>query len=315
MRKILIALSIAGLVSTGQAQKKTDNAEVNWGPELNEKIDGDFVNIVDDNDHGIFQLVKFKKELHLQKMDMNMKVLYHKPLELEIDKKEYRLEKIHVLNDRILVFTSFYDKKQDQNNLYVKIYDESNFSPKGRMEKIGRITAGKQNNSGAFYAYVSPDQSKVLVRIVQPREKDVTKPMTVKVFDTEMQELWSKDIRLPEDHEVERFRMDDDGSVMVLTIKYAEKQERRERKRANKATYDYHLLVYHKDAEQPEDHKIAVGDKFLQDPHFVGGEGGRHHLRRPLRQQGLLHGARGVLPAPGPQDQGDRTRELQGILR
>ena len=260
---VFTAVMMSAQLAIGQT--KTDAADVNWGPELNEKTDGDFVEIIGDNDKAVYQLMRFKKDLHIQKMDLNMKVQYHKALELEIDKKDYSLEGIYVTQDRILVFSSFFDKKEDQNNLYVKVYNESDFSPKGRMEKIARIPADKARNSGSFGVRVSPDESKILVTIAQPYEKNVTKPLEMKVYTTDMEELWTKKIKVPEDYHVQEYKMDNDGSVVAVSIKYTEKQERRERKREGKATYDYHLLVYDKDSEQPDDHKIAVGDKFLQD--------------------------------------------------
>jgi len=270
-RSLLLA---ALLTSAAFAQTKTDQAEVKWGPELNEKADGDFRSVIGETDQAVYHLMWFDKKLHVQKMDLNMRVVYMKPLELEIAKKDYALEEIHVLKDRILVFTSFYDKKENLNNLYVRVYDESDFRPRAAMERIARIPAEKSRNNGGFGVRISPDDSKVLVTIAQPYEKNVEKPLTVKVFDMDMQELWTKDIRFPEDHVKEQIRMDDDGSVMVVSVKYPEKQERRARKREGVATYDYHLLIYTKDAEEPEIHKIAVGDKFLQDLTLSVGETG-----------------------------------------
>jgi len=265
------ALALSSLVS---AQTKTDAAEVNWGAELNEKVDGDFLSIVGETDEAIYQTMFFKKKLHVQKMDLNMKVLYMKPVEMEFDKKDHTLEGIHVTKDRILVFSSLFDKKEDRNNMYVRVFNESDFSPKGKMERIAVIPAEKARNSGGFSVKMSPDESKILVTIAQPWEKDVEKPLTMKVYDPDMQELWSKDIHFPEDYVTEQFRMDNDGSVVVVSVKYTEKLERRARKRDGVATYDYHLLVYDKDSDQPEDHKIAVGDRFLQDLTLSLGESG-----------------------------------------
>ena len=268
------AIMLGLLAGPALAQNKTDQADVNWGPELNEKTDGDFVEIVGERKDAVYMTMTFKKQLHLQKMDLNMKVLWHKPLELEIDKKDYALERIYVTDEQIIVFSSFFDKKEDQNSLYAKVYDADDFSPKSRMEKVARISAEKARNSGDFTVHISPDGTKILVTITPPREKDVVKPREMKVYDMALQELWTKKIKTPENQSISDYRMDNDGTVIAITMFYPEKQERRERKREGKPMYDYHLLVYSKDSEQPSDHPIKVGDRFLQDMQLTLGKEG-----------------------------------------
>lgn len=256
------------LALTSLAQTKTDKADVNWGPELNDKTDGDFVEVTGMTDDAVFQLMRRKKEVFLQRMDLNMKAIYQKPIDLELDKKDLSLEGIHVTKERIIVFTSFYDKKNDQNDLYMRTYDPQDFSPKTRIDKIARIPAEKAKNKGGFHVHVSPDDSKVLVEIEVPREKGAREKFIVKVFDAEMQQLWERDCVLPfDDNEFRRERVlvDNDGSLVVVGVRYTKKGEYRERKRDGQATYDYHLLVYKNESEAPQDHLIEVGDKALQD--------------------------------------------------
>jgi hypothetical protein len=270
----LMALLVGTLTLPVLAQNKTDQADVNWGPELNDKTDGDFVEIVGEHKDAVYMTMSFKKKLHLQKMDLNMKVLWHKPLELEVDKKDYTLERIYVTDEQVIVFSSFFDKKEDQNSLYAKVYDADDFSPKSRMQKVARISAEKARNSGDFSVRISPDGSKLMVNIIPPREKGEVKPREIKVFDMGLQELWSKKVKTPDEQVITDLRMDNDGSVIAVTMFYPEKQERRERKREGKPMYDHHLLVYTKDSEQPSDHPIKAGDKFLQDMQITLGKEG-----------------------------------------
>lgn len=261
-------MMLGALPLTTHAQKKTDNAEVNWGPELNVKEDGAFSYLIDETPDAIYEMVRFKKDLHIQRVDHELKVVYHKPLELEMDKKDMLLEGVQVVNDRIVVFASLYDKKKDENSLYMKMYDASDMAPVGHYEKIARIPAEKKGNRGAFTLHISPDGSKIMVEVEKPRVKEGRERFGVKVFDKEMNDLWDRDIDLPyADDEFlrESVRVDNDGSLLMIGVRYTQKVERRERKRADQTTYDYHVLVYSANADDPQDYTIAVKDKFLQD--------------------------------------------------
>lgn len=250
------------------AQTKTDQAEVTWGPELDLKKDGYLMSVVDNTDDAIYRLVQVKKDLHMVKTTLDQRELYNKPLDLELDKKELRFEGIHLVGEKLVQFASFYDKKAEENVLYMMTYSEADLRPVGRMERIASVDAEKSRNRGGFSLYSSPDRSKVLLEVEKPRAKNGDETFLVKVFDADMNEQWSQDVRLPyADNEFmrERLYVDNDGSVLVQGVKYTKKTERRERKRADEATYDYHILVYHAGGGAPDDYTISSPSRFLQD--------------------------------------------------
>ncbi|MBS1945372.1 MAG: hypothetical protein JST98_09300 [Bacteroidetes bacterium] len=265
--KILL-LALLGAASLHvSAQKKTNKANVKWGPDMDVKENGNFEYVIGDAGNSTFLAVAVKKDLHIQRMD-GLKTAWQKPLDLKLDKKDLDLKKIILTKNNILVFASRYDKKDNENRLYVSTYDQSGMKPLKVLQPLSVIAADKAANSGSFSVSTSPDRSKVLVRITPPREKNGAERSKMEMYDDGMQLLWSQEFTLPYNDEeflVEAQRADNDGTVMVLGIKYAVKQERRELKRANKATYEYHLLVYSGDSPAPKDNLISVPDKFLQD--------------------------------------------------
>lgn len=133
---------------------------------------------------------------------------------------------------------------------------------------MGTIPADKSINTGSFEVRVSPDHSKVLVHTFYPREKDVVRKTRMEMFDGNMNPLWAQDMDMPytsDEFRVLSQRVDDDGSMVMLGIRFAKKEEKRELKRASQATYEYHLLVFDGRSSLPEDYPIVVEDKFLQD--------------------------------------------------
>ena len=101
-----------------------------------------------------------------------------------------------------------------------------------------------------------------------PYEKDTKERFAFIVYGEGMATLWQREVELPyldSEFSVQDLRVDNDGSVIMIGNKYAEKREARELRKDGKATYTYHLLVYRSGSDAPSDHPIEVADKFLQD--------------------------------------------------
>ena len=263
----LLAITALFLTLSGTAQTKTDKAQVNWGADMDMKADGTFMDVIGDIDNSIYMLMGRHNKPFIQRMD-GLKVAYQKPLELELDKKDLVLKKVMLTRTEILVFSTRYDKKVDEFTLYFSSYDQESFNPLKRFERVAVIHSEKSRNAGGFLISSSPDRSKVLVRVDQPFEKGEDEKFQLTVYDASMGSLWSQNLELPfkdEEFSMESQRVDDDGSVLMLGIKYADKEEKRELKKANKATYEYHMLVYTAGSPSPQDNIITVADKFLQD--------------------------------------------------
>ncbi len=250
------------------AQNKTDRAHVEWGPDLTDKKDGSFSHVFGNTDEHVYMIVRRKKEAFVQKMDLNSKVIYQKLLPMKIDKAEHSLERISVFGDRILVFSQYFDKKQKMNELYLRIFDAADMSPQGRLQKIASIDVESKRAQGGFSMSISPDEKNVLVGVQLPFVKDNKEQFTLKVFNEDMILAWEQDVVLPymdNEFSVEQMRVANDGSVVVVGVKYAEKREAKAMKKEGKASYTYHLLTYDPDGGAPEDHALEVTDRFLQD--------------------------------------------------
>lgn len=278
-KKLLHPIVFAGCVLlAGQldAQTKTNKANVKWGPEQTTKDGGTFEELIGEVDNSSFLAVYRKKDLYIQRMD-GLRSMWQKPVELELDKEDLNLERILLTTDHVLVFASAYDKKDNENRLYLCTFNQQDFSPVKRWETLAAIPAEKSSNPGAFHISTAPDRSKVLVHALPPLIKEEAEKSRMYVYDGGMEPLWSQDFQLPytdEEFVVESQRVDNDGSVVVLGVKYADRKERKELKRANKSTYEYHLLVYTGDADTPQDYPIVAADKFLQDMTLSLGEKG-----------------------------------------
>lgn len=249
------------------AQVKTTRAKVDWGPDQSMKDGGAFQELLGERNNATFLLMARKKDLFIRRMD-GLKMAWQKPLDLELDKRDLILQRVVITQREVVVLASYYDKGTNENSLYGMRFDQESFAPVQSAVKLTSIPAEKQSNTGSFSIHSSPDGSKILVHVFFPVEKDVASRSRMEMYDPGMRLLWSQEHVLPYDSDefqVESQRVDDDGSVVTLGVKYARKSEKRALKRENKATYEYHLLTLTGESAQMEDHPIVVGDKFLQD--------------------------------------------------
>jgi hypothetical protein len=222
-----------------------------------------------------YMLMTKKRDHWVQRVD-GTNVAWEKALGLEKDGHDLELQKIMLTAENILVFAYYVDKKQDEKTLYVAIHDLENFSLVKGFTPVASIPFTKAKDSGAFGTYRSPDGTKVLVQVFAPDGDAAPTGIHTEVYDANMESLWTQEIDPSSAYgtSTESKWLDDDGSILVLGVKYAEKHEQRQLKRANKVYYTYHLLVYRKGSSTPEDYPIEVADKFLQDMTLAVGKTG-----------------------------------------
>ncbi len=265
--KFAVLAAMAGLPLILCAQTKTNKANVKWGPEQTTKENGTFSYVIDDLGNSTFLAVIRKKDLHIQRMD-GVRTMWQRPVDLEWDGEDLEVERILLTNNEVLVFATMYSKKDNEHRLYLSSFSQDNLSPLKSWDRVDVIAAEKEANKGSFRISASPDRSKILVHALPPLEKESAEKSRMSIYDAGMNPLWSQDFQLPYtdgEFSVKSQRLDNDGSVVVLGVKYAGRSESKELKRANKATYEYHLLVYGGNSAAPQDYPITVQDKFLQE--------------------------------------------------
>jgi hypothetical protein len=275
MRKTLFLTAVAiAIAFTTSAQTKTDRAEVKWGPELNDKEDGNFQTVMETTDEAMYMWMNRKKEQLIQKMDLDLHRIYQKPLDEGMLEDERGLEKILLMKDKVIVFTSRYDKKTDRNELYARPYSESDYSPLAARKTIATIPAEKEKNAGEFEVSFTPDEKAIRVRITEPRvKKEETRTRTM-FLDFELDETSGDAFAEGIKHEIpDDFTIDDrldmsDGATIYVGRKYPEKRERKELRRQEKPDHTFYLLVFDRGSSAPREHKIDVNEKFLQDLTF-----------------------------------------------
>ena len=145
----------------------------------------------------------------------------------EDDSLQNAFEKIVVFGNRLCMFTSQYNKTENEGyskNLYIETVNNSNLKVENR--KLLTSDPVQIKTKTVYFFEVSPDTSQLaIVNFIETEKKDISRG-TVKVFDKQLNILWQSSLELPynfsdfdtdvKDVEL-RMKLERDGSFNILT--------------------------------------------------------------------------------------------------
>lgn len=271
---ILLAFLLTTIISS--AQTKTDKASVSWSEEMSISKNGSFRGVVGHNEDNVYQLIENRKDLYIQKMNKDLVVLAKEELDHEHNDKDMNFEDLIVFHDNYLVFLSQYDKKTDQKTLFLRLGDSGSLKERPGQTELASVTSRKKDRI-SFDVRISPDSSKILVYYQLPFERQGQEKFGLKVFNENMDVYWEDEVELPyaDDHfSIENFKVMDDGTVLVVGVKYEDKRTTKRLKRQEKSYYEYHVLVYEDAHAEVKDYEIELDDWFIQDLQLAIGDDG-----------------------------------------
>jgi len=291
MKKILWICSV--LIFTAQltfAQGGTKETDIIWGPEQKESnriIVGD---IIGSDESGIY-VMKMKRRggygvnysYMIEHYDNKMARTKTEDIPLKYQKKDTKYEDILHVNGSLYLFSSYTNKKLKKRFLFVQLINKKNLKTDSKLTKIAEIDIAdrkKQNifgamlfgiqvgyNLGSFNAKISQDESKVMVYYQLPAKKggEAKEKLGFHVFDSDMKELWSRDITLPYEDDkfwISDYQVSNQGNAYLLGKEY--EKGRREVK-DGEPNYKFRLLSYVNNGKDLEDYVIQSDEHFLSE--------------------------------------------------
>ena len=276
-KQTLLLLAIL-LLSTAflQAQNKT---KISWGKEASEPKGTVISKVVSWNKNGIFALriknansrnvADGPSKIYLEHYNRDMDLVNRKELSLKIKKKKREFEDLMMIGGQLYFFTSFNNQAKKKNYLFAQKISPKSLRPEANLTYIGEIDTKNKYQEGSFNFHISRDSSKVLVYNQLPYKKNTSERFALRVFDNEMQELWSKDIKLPYDDSqfaIEDYQVDNEGNVYLLGVLYTDGSALVRRR--GKPNYKYVILAYNEAGEELTKYKIDLKGKFITDLTF-----------------------------------------------
>lgn len=263
---LLLVITMQSMAQIVASNEKPNYVDVKFGDIIPSKKFG-YINDIISHNGKMYAFKRVKKKWVLERYNDNMAPELTSELDLTYQKKPRIFELMFFVNDEILLFTSFANKKLKKNFLFVEHIDPNTLKPKGDLKRLDDYEIISRIKSGSYQFQQSPNDTKLLEFINLPYEKNKPERYGFRVYNSDLSVDWKHDVELPYEEElfdIERFRVDEKGNVYVLGTRYKEK---RRSKRKGEPNYEYVLLRYSNESGsvKTNEYKIQLGDKFITD--------------------------------------------------
>lgn len=270
MKKLWILTMLLGVFSLFQAQtqiKETDKADVEWGPTLKLDKKSQFQEVLSHDKSGYYVYKSGKKGKSIEKLNSKMAFENSMALPLTYQKKKMSMEGLVYFNDKIVMLSSFDNRKVKTNYLFYQVIDPSSLTVDGGIKNVGEIGYVKRRFKGAFGFEMSPEKSKMLLFFQKPYVKNAPEQYGFKVLDEKLAELWDQEVELPYREQfftVSDYEVSENGDVFVLGKEYEEDKTTIK----GVPNYKYHIIGYFNKGRKVVDYEVSLKGKFIKDLNF-----------------------------------------------
>ena len=249
-------------------------AQIDWGQELREPS-GTYITKTISMGKAGFYAVRRKPanaistdQYYIEQYGSNLNLRRSQKLDLKVKGKDRDFEDIVMVGRQLYLLSSFNNQAKKKNYLFLQKINPKGLRLARDFEMIAETDARDKYKEGTFDLVLSRDSSKVLIYNQLPFKKSEPERFAFRIFDSQFNELWSRNIVLPygdNQFSVEEYQIDNEGNVYLLGVIY---EDRSNFRRQGRPTYKYVILAYTKDGEEVREYKIDLKDKFITDLTF-----------------------------------------------
>lgn len=265
-KKIILVSALISQTIIAQAQKTT----LTWGQES--KNDVTYNSFVRGSSNDLIKLCFEEKGRTITPImtRYNDKLNEVSSNAISVDQDGVLFDRLLGVKDGLFFFTNIYDKKSKTTSFYCQPLDIKTFNREGVNINLGTFAAFRKKEQASVQYHISGDSTKLLMMGLSPYSKDEAEKYYISVYDYKMSKLWDKTVELPyKDKDISIFGqlITNDGKVAVLIKHYDNETVKQEIKKDGKKipSYTTKLLVYSKQAENPHEYIINIGNKFVHD--------------------------------------------------
>ncbi len=272
-------LSSSFIFTSIHAQNIADNVEVTWGNQHKEKSGSFITEVIGIDDEQIYVLryrrpmgglamLQNAPEFLIEAYDKKGNFKSNREIPNRYDKMRMEFEFVIYFNNRLLLFTSNYDRSDKTNVLYMHEIDKRTLSVKGKPQQVAFAKGRSQGNTGDFAYKLSFNRKQLVIVDFAAYKRKEQDEFGAQVFDKDMNLLWRKDMKVPyQDHlfDIEGYEVDNQGNFYLLAVVY---EGRAVKKRGGKANYEYSIWSYTDKGNNTKEYKMGLGDSFITDMTF-----------------------------------------------
>ncbi len=180
------------------------------------------MNVIASDATGFYVVDENKKEqfVRLSKYGVDgLKQVWTTNITLPGNLNDQQFEKLQFLGDKFMLFTSRFNKESENFQIFCSYYDLNGV--KLTDPALVHYTLSEGRSSAPFFGItLSPDSTKMLLFFDPPFERKTTEPVSFICYDTDLEMLWEKEIKLPytpEIVQVHSFQIDNEANVYMLS--------------------------------------------------------------------------------------------------
>lgn len=283
MKQTLILICLSFFICfSANGQSKSKKVDISMGPEEKGSKRETLSDIIGFDETGFYAIkIRYRiggGDYTLEKYNKRMEFVRSVDLVVKEEGKRKEVEGIYMLDGKLMMFTSFYNQKQKKKYVFVQEVNKKTLNFGTRSKKIGEYPFGGNFKLGSWGGSVgiqmSRDSSKVLLYSDIQDKKKENDEFKFQVFDTELNELWSNMVKVPYENQlfdIQKVKVDNDGNVYMVGLKYKERRKLFSRGDAN---YEYKILAYTQNGATEKEYDVKMGDRFLSDLQLAIDESG-----------------------------------------
>ena len=273
------------LVANGVRAQQGNGVQVRLSEKSKEPMSSVVYDLIGSNDDGYF-IARLKKsylsatEIIIEKYDQQLQLKNAKVLSGTVDGEILDYTTAFLFNDKLYAIGYAYFRDGDKKVAYLQEMNTKDLStPKDQVEML--VMEGiEKDRLGSFRVVKSPDEQLVgfigfpndgKIAILDTKKQKVPSTAIVGVFDTQMQQRWSRAFQLDyreKDYTIIDSDIDNKGNFYWLGVNDDGKVD-------GKRQYSYFMNVYSRDGEKPTEYPLSLDDKFISSCTFdIAPDGG-----------------------------------------
>ncbi|MGB3076761.1 MAG: hypothetical protein WBB36_15635 [Chitinophagales bacterium] len=178
------------------------------------------------------------------------------------------MDMVKYIDGKLFAYISYVNRKEEKTELYYQVIDKKTLQLTGTPVKIAAIPYNSRSKQGEFRYQLSVNRKSIAIISALRDEKQTKETFTTKVYDSNMKEVWSKNITLPYESELferEKLLLDNNGNIYLSGRLYNEKLKE---KRNGMANYSYKILAFRDSGKVAKEYDIVVANQFITDVGF-----------------------------------------------
>lgn len=204
----------------------------------------------------------------LVKLDKNLMELYRNDFNKELKGKEF--EQFFVVQDRLYVFATDYEKKEKRMDLYAAELDKNSGQMTGSWNIVASFNKENKNDIVEFKIDLSADSTNVtLISTVRGREKN---EYTISEFDKILKPI-GKQVKISNEFDPKTFQLQDviytSNKKIILVGRIYEYQEGKKKKDKFLEFANYNIRLYDDKGRQQKEINTNINGRWLNSTRLI----------------------------------------------